>query len=242
MSGRSVSQGLRATKAALAAMVVALSAFTAQAADFSVQGSAIRITGRIEAGDAQKLQNLLSTPAGRQAFVRSGTFLLDSPGGRVSEAMKIARIVERGFSTTVVRSGAQCYSACFIVYAAGSYRIAGEAAALGVHRVALASGRDDHSTTAALAHANDEVKTYLQRRGMPALVIDQMMRTPAHDLFQFGNRWILAQGIETEMTRHPEFMSAVDRQCGPDPAEARRHREWLGCMAELRSRTLVAAW
>ncbi len=242
MSGGSVSQGLRASKSALAALAVTLSAFAAQAADISVQGSAIRLKGRIEAGDAQKLQDLLATSGGRQAFARSGTFLLDSPGGRVSEAMKIARIVERGFSTTVVRSGAQCYSACFIVYAAGSYRIAGEAAALGVHRVALANGRDDSSTAAALARANDEVKNYLQRRGMPALVIDHMMRTPPHDLFQFGNRWILAQGIETEMTRHPESMSAVDEACGPDPAEAGRHREWLDCMAAVRSRSLVAAW
>lgn len=239
MSGGWFSCGVKVVAGLLAASWLAIGA---QAADVSLEGSAIRIKGRIEAGDAQKLQDLLATPRGRQAFIRSGTFLLDSPGGRVSEAMKIARIVERGFGTTVVRSGAQCYSACFIVYAAGSYRIAGEAAALGVHRVALANGRDDGSSVTALARANDEVKSYLQGRGMPALVIDHMMRTPPHDLFQFGNRWILDQGIEAEMTRHNESMAAVDQQCGAEPAQVARHREWLDCMAQVRSRTLVAAW
>lgn len=213
----------------------------ARAADITVSGSAIRITGRIEPGDAQKLQDLLATPRGRSAFARSGTFLLDSKGGRVSEALKIAQIVERGLATTVVPSGAQCYSACFIVYAAGSYRVAGGAAALGVHRVALANGRDDSSSAIALARANDEVKSYLQSRGMPALVIDHMMRTPPHDLFQFGNRWILAQGLETEMTRHPDFMARVDQHCGAEPGDTGRHRSWLDCMADVRSRSLVAA-
>jgi hypothetical protein len=204
----------------LAGWLLAAATLPALAADVTVQGSAIRIKGRIEAGDAQKLEQLLATPQGRQAFVRSGTFLLDSRGGRVSEALKIAKIVERGFGTTV----------------------AGEAAALGVHRVALADGRDDDSVAAALARANDEVKSYLQSRGMPAQVIEQMMRTPPHDLFQFGNRWILDQGLEAVMTRHPEFMSQVDQHCGAEPATPAPHRAWLGCMAQVRSRTLVAAW
>ncbi len=241
MSGSAFGR-LWAGQAALAGWLLAAATLPALAADVTVQGSAIRIKGRIEAGDAQKLEQLLATPQGRQAFVRSGTFLLDSRGGRVSEALKIAKIVERGFGTTVVLSGAQCYSACFIVYAAGSYRVAGEAAALGVHRVGLADGRDDDSVAAALARANDEVKSYLQSRGMPAQVIEQMMRTPPHDLFQFGNRWILDQGLETVMTRHPEFMSRVDQHCGTEPATPAPHRAWLDCMAQVRSRTLVAAW
>ncbi len=213
------------------------------AADIAVDGSAIRITGRIEAGDARKLRDLLATPAGQRAFTRSGTFLLHSPGGRVAEALKIARIVERGFATTVVRSGAQCYSACFLVFAAGDYRIAGEAAALGVHQVSVAPGlAADAASTAALKRVSAEVLGYLSSRGMPAQVIDKMMQTPPTEMFTFGNRWLVDQGIENEMTGHPAFMSLVGGQCGAEPAEAPPHRNWLDCMAGVRSRSLVAAW
>jgi hypothetical protein len=226
---------------ALACWLV-LSLAPACAAEIRVEGSAIRITGRIEPGDAQKLQDLLATPKGSGAFARSGTFLLDSKGGGVSEALKIAHIVERGFGTTVVPSGAQCYSACFLVYAAGSYRIAGQAAALGVHQLAMAKGpAQDPADLAALDRVSAVVDAYLKSRGVPPQVIDKMKRTPPHDMFMFGNRWLLDQGIEGEMTRHPDFMAVVDQHCGSEPRDEARHRQWLDCMAGVRSRSLVAA-
>lgn len=219
-----------------------LSPAPVSAADITLTGSAIRITGPIETGDAQKLQDLLATPRGSGAFARSGTFLLDSRGGRVSEALKIARIVERGYGTTVVPSGALCYSACFLVYAAGSYRIAGGSAALGVHQVAMAKGpAQGAEDIAALARVSATVDSYLQSRGVPTLVIDKMKRTPPHDMFMFGNRWLLDQGIEGEMTRHPEFMAVVDQHCGSEPSDQARQRPWLDCMAEVRTRSLLAS-
>ncbi len=224
----------------------------AGAATIAVQGSAIRITGQIEIGDLRKLQDLLWTADGMRAFSSTGTFILDSSGGRVVEALKIAQIVELGFGTTVVPAGSKCYSACFLVFAAGSYRSAGEGAALGVHQVAMAkSSPKDAASAASLLRVGTGVASYLKSRGIPHQVIDKMNSTPASDMFAFGNRWMMDQGIDDQMGGEPRFMALVHQRCGQDPHDLEPgrtpaadspalHHSWLGCMALVRNHSRTA--
>jgi hypothetical protein len=91
----------------------------------------IELRGRIQEGDAAKLESLLlsdefeggmptwlaldASPQGEKII--SHALCLDSPGGDLSEALKIARTLDY---PTVVRRDAQCLSACAFLFLSGS--------------------------------------------------------------------------------------------------------------------------
>ena len=84
----------------------------------------------------------------RAALDRAGagrtTVLIDSPGGAIAPALAIGRLIRaRGLTVEVARlaggrptdAAAGCASACVLVLAAGTSRIVGAAAGVGVHRL-----------------------------------------------------------------------------------------------------------
>ncbi|MDX2264321.1 MAG: hypothetical protein NW215_05065 [Hyphomicrobiales bacterium] len=96
----------------------------------------LRFTGEVEEGDADKIIAALkrldakTLPPGRVASQSeiNGTFrggylphlCLNSPGGRFDEAVKFARAVRWTMDfQTVVEAGAECYSACAIIFLGG---------------------------------------------------------------------------------------------------------------------------
>jgi hypothetical protein len=96
-------------------------ALPAEAARFATPNDgSIVITGRIDPGDEAHFLSSLSK------LRRGGTIEvhLNSPGGSVLAAMKIADIVHRAGLTTQVPYRATCASACVLVFAAGVTRIA----------------------------------------------------------------------------------------------------------------------
>ena len=89
-----------------------------------------------------------SLPVVRAALDRAGpertTVLIDSPGGAIGPAIAIGRLIRaRGLRVEVARvaggkptgAAARCASACVLVLAAGTSRIVGPAAKVGVHRL-----------------------------------------------------------------------------------------------------------
>src|SRR4051794_32455315 len=77
----------------------------------------IILNGDSASGDLDQLQNLVkgANAAGRMV---SG-IRLNSPGGALLEAVKIADVIRYGKIATVVPNGQTCASACFIIFAAG---------------------------------------------------------------------------------------------------------------------------
>ncbi|WP_420326987.1 hypothetical protein [Mameliella sp.] len=88
-----------------------------------VMGCRISIEGQIEDGDADALRALLDeigftadySPVGRR-------ICLDSPGGRLREALAMADLIGEWAYGTAVPGNAACESACAIVFLAGRYR------------------------------------------------------------------------------------------------------------------------
>ena len=72
-----------------------------------------QLTGPIEAGDAQKLKDLILLQ-GRT------TLCLNSRGGSFEEAMTIATQLMANAIGTKLEPGSECLSACAIVFMAGS--------------------------------------------------------------------------------------------------------------------------
>src|SRR3979411_1176664 len=61
--------------------------------------------------------------------------VLHSPGGSVSDAIEMGRLIRQKQFATEVESGRYCASSCPLVFAGGLERRAGERAAIGVHQV-----------------------------------------------------------------------------------------------------------
>ena len=100
----------------------------------------IILNGEIASGDLDQLQNLVkgANAAGRMV---SG-IRLNSPGGALLEAVKIADVVRHGKIATVVPNGQTCASACFVIFAAGGEKYASYSASVGVHGASDKSGKD----------------------------------------------------------------------------------------------------
>lgn len=109
--------------------------------------------------------------------------LLESPGGDVDAALRLAaEIRKRGLSTAIPR-GYACYSACSYLFFAGREHVV--KGALGVHRVS-AKGWDE-----ARGEVYDgDVRAALRRYGANAGVIRAMVSTPPGRLHVFSPREI----------------------------------------------------
>ncbi len=91
----------------------------------------ISITKEIVDGDSEEFSKIIK---GVKGLVKSGFVLLDSPGGKVAEAISIGiELRDNGFST-VVMDQADCQSACALIWLAGNKRIATSTSRIGFHQ------------------------------------------------------------------------------------------------------------
>jgi membrane-bound ClpP family serine protease len=93
-------------------------------------GVAIKATGAIRSGDAEKLQALIpAATVDEKGFRRIN---LESPGGEVAEALRVAEVIRNNNFMTVVTG--ECASACaMVLYPAGQYAMLLEGGRLGFH-------------------------------------------------------------------------------------------------------------
>lgn len=104
---------------------------------------ALRISGPIKVGDAAKLRQLIYSE--RNSMRHRIYLLLDSPGGNLSEAIAMAKLIRFIGFNTIVDEHSSCTSACFVLYAAGYLRMgqqplirsSAEVTMIGVHRALL---------------------------------------------------------------------------------------------------------
>lgn len=91
----------------------------------------ISITGEIVDGDSERFSQLVN---GTKNIVNQGFVVLDSPGGKVAEAIIIGETLrESGFSTAVLDK-TDCQSACALIWLAGKKRIATSTSRIGFHQ------------------------------------------------------------------------------------------------------------
>ncbi|MGR3506322.1 MAG: hypothetical protein ACU0B7_10680 [Paracoccaceae bacterium] len=98
----------------------------------------VTIRGELVSGDAAKLAELLDEH--KQPGVRDISFLMNSPGGSLSEGLAIGRLISSLPEVTTAQVGwmdepdAICASACAWAYLGADYRYLGEGGRIGVHR------------------------------------------------------------------------------------------------------------
>ncbi|MAQ37829.1 MULTISPECIES: hypothetical protein [Thioclava] len=98
-------------------------------------GSVLLLNGAIAPGDADRLETYLERFAEGDATEEPPTTVaLSSPGGEVTEALAIGRVLREAEKNTVILPGMACMSACPYVLAAGQERRVSPDGYVGMHQ------------------------------------------------------------------------------------------------------------
>jgi len=149
----------------------------------------IVLTGEITTGDTERFVSIVkeTNDASREV---SG-LRLDSPGGDLAEAARLADAVRYSRIATVIVSKATCASACFIVFAAGNQKYVGYGAQVGVHGASTSGGQDtDDSKAATIAMAK-----MVKELGVPPAIIGQMVVTPPDQIVWLSTSDLQSMGV-----------------------------------------------
>jgi hypothetical protein len=147
-----------------------------------VGGGRLMATGTITPGISETFAGEV---AKRSEYIK--TVVLNSPGGSVSDALAMGRLIrERNFATEI-EAGKYCASSCPLVFAGGVERRVGDKAIIGVHQVAavgMAAGlpRDEMNVA---QNISARCQRYLGDMGVSLQVWVHAMETPHEKLFVF---------------------------------------------------------
>lgn len=183
-------------------------------ADISIMDNkGILISGEIEAGDYKKFKNFVDE---NFYYFTGGGVFLNSRGGNVAEAMKMAKLIAGGYADTTIRKDDVCFSACVLLWASGIERsLLGK---LGVHRISNAKNNlTIVETENSVRPASETVDTYLLGMGIPRMVVDRMNETLSTSLFIIDLHWVLKQDLYMAMEYRPSYIEVAEKKCGKDP-------------------------
>lgn len=136
--------------------------------------------------------------AKRGSYVK--TVVLHSPGGSVSDALEMGRLIRQKGFNTAVETGRYCASSCPLMFAGGIERFAGDKAVLGVHQVfsvpqigvAASDGSEMVQRVAA------ECQRYLREMGVDLEVWMRAMETPRDALYYFKQNELFSLKLATQ--------------------------------------------
>jgi hypothetical protein len=149
-----------------------------------VSGGRLTATGTITPGTAATFAQAVERHA---EYIK--TVVLNSPGGSVSDALAMGRLIRDRKIATFVEAGKACASSCPLVFFGGIERRAGDKAAIGVHQVfavksasSAPASRDEMSDAQRISA---RCQRYLNDMGIDLQVWIHAMETPKDRLFVF---------------------------------------------------------
>lgn len=105
-------------------------------------------------------------------------YALNSPGGVVSVAVHIASMMQEQNTLVAVFSGAECASACFLLFAAGREKLVSPGAVIGIHSARSGGAGEDWDALATTAVIAKLASAY----GVPDDIVGKLVRTPPEDI------------------------------------------------------------
>lgn len=195
----------------------------------------IVLKGEIRSGDYKKLESMYLSPLrGPQDFgaamLMTAPIHLDSKGGNVDEALKIADLINR-LSRAVIVSGT-CASACSLLYMAGATRYVADNGRVGLHRIYFNPVYYQNLPMVKARHLyekNEQVfKEQMLKYGLPQHLFEKMMRTPSDSVY-----WLNHEDVENIGMWPPYMEERLIAQCGARPIKQGPYLDsWLVCMQE----------
>jgi hypothetical protein len=180
-----------------------------------VGGGKLMATGTITPGASESF----AAEVGRRGdYIK--TVVLNSPGGSVTDALAIGRLIRDNKFATEVEARKYCASSCPLVFAGGVERRAGDKAVIGVHQVAAISTanarpRDEMS---AAQNISARCQRYLGDMGISLQVWVHAMETPHDKLFVFKPDELKSLNL---VTATPLAAPAAAPAPAPAPAKTR---------------------
>ena len=116
-----------------------------------------------------------------------GSLRLNSGGGDVATAMSIGRLVRAAQISTIVQANETCASACTLILAGGSHRIAWRGARIGLHRpyfadpkLATEGGYYDFQN--AYESVLEAHRAYFTEMRIGSEILERMLKIPSNDV------------------------------------------------------------
>jgi hypothetical protein len=144
-------------------------------------GGRLLATGTITPG----ISEVFAAEVGRHSgYIK--TVVLNSPGGSVTDALAMGRLIRERKLATEVEAGKYCASSCPLVFAGGIERRVGDRAAIGVHQVAAIGSAGQLRDEMSIAqNISAHCERYLGDMGVSLQVWVHAMETPHDRLFIF---------------------------------------------------------
>ena len=168
----------------------------------------IALNGSIVAGDADGFFRFVRSLPSTDRIIG---VILDSPGGRLLEAERIATAIQNAGLSVLVPNGAYCASACFLIYAAAEKKYFSRESYIGVHSVSDGNGAEDPLSMAVTTSFARTLAGY----GVSPSIIGKLVTTKpggmtwlgANELVSMGSTFVpnrpVAAGEPTSVPRQP---------------------------------------
>lgn len=180
----------------------------------------LSFSGDIQPGDAERIVSALVAikPVFKDVYILPTALEINSKGGDVKEALKIASLVKATFlNVHVIPDGrGVCASSCFFVFLAGQQHDAsgvdtiardgakGNLGPLGIHRPYYMAPGGGPASATKQEEMMREIATYLQSQRVAQYLIDEMMAHASNDIYWLTSRDLkmtssYQAGIEEEL-------------------------------------------
>jgi hypothetical protein len=147
--------------------------------------------------------------------------------------VKLAAAIREGRISTTVSQGAVCASACFLAFAAGDPKFAGEGAHIGVHKASERGGRETVLSDAVTV----SMGRFANELGVPTAITRRMVKTSSKEILWLNSQDLRSMGVtmgEPTQTRQvARDESSVEQISGGEVAslaaltpQARRSPSW----------------
>ncbi|SLN67911.1 hypothetical protein ROJ8625_03497 [Roseivivax jejudonensis] len=145
-----------------------------------IDGARYRLEGGIQPGDADRVATRLT-----EVSPAPDTLVLQSPGGSVTDALRLGRTLrERGIGTEVL-AGEVCFSACPYLLVGGTTRTVEADGAVGVHQHYFGESTILPARFAVedIQRGQAEVMTYLSDMGIDPMMMTHALATPPDEIY-----------------------------------------------------------
>jgi hypothetical protein len=169
-----------------------------------------RLEGAFLHDDPARLGPMIEAAVAKSKYV---VMELGSPGGDLPAAMEIGRIFKRRLVwTKVVDFGSACYSACVLVLAAGSVRLARTESKIGIHRPRFDetyfAGLDVETARSRYASMAASVRSYLDEMGISPRLFDMMMQVSSSSVRLLTQEELKETGLDGSDPGYDEWLNA----------------------------------
>lgn len=191
------------------------------------------LLGEIKPGDAEQAVSVILAikPLMKDFYPHPRELVVNSPGGDVREAIRMASFVKAAHMDVSVLAGGKgaCASSCFFIYLAGQQRsasgidrVAREGAehslgTLGIHRPYYSVSTGGPDAAKKQEDLMSTVADLLRQERVPQSMIDTMMAHPSNDIYWLNSReiWSLGTyraGVEEELISKCNYSAARERE------------------------------